>query len=84
MEYFQGTLIILALIPNNLLYFLRLRAIYGKSRNITVLFGCCTFIVFGISLCAPFAIEAAVRFLLLLRLWHSHHSWECIARRADE
>lgn len=52
--------IMFALNANNVLYFLRVRAVYGKSRIITAFFGFFGFGVFGTTFCAPFTIKAQV------------------------
>lgn len=77
MEYFQEALIILALSTNNILYFLRVRAVCGKSRNITIFFGCCACIVFGITLSAPLGVRTAVSIGFFLGLSKSPHINVC-------
>lgn len=51
----------LAFNTTNLLFFFRVRAVYGNSRSVTAFFGVCYVIVFGVSLCEPFALHAEVR-----------------------
>ncbi|KZP29717.1 hypothetical protein FIBSPDRAFT_946596 [Athelia psychrophila] len=51
-------LVILALNTNNLLFFIRVRAVYGKSLNATALFGFLYFAVFGSSMVVPFSLHA--------------------------
>ncbi|KAF7973019.1 hypothetical protein HWV62_16410 [Athelia sp. TMB] len=50
--------LIVALNANNILFFTRVRAVYGKSLRITALFGFCYMTVFGTSLSVPFALHA--------------------------
>ena len=52
--------LIIALNTNNILFFTRVRAVYGKSLRITALFGFCYMAVFGTSLSVPFALHAEV------------------------
>lgn len=59
--------VILAVNVNNLLFFIRVRAVYGKSRGVTIFFGIWWFVVLGSTLCAPIAVsvEVSVPSLLL-------------------
>ncbi|KZP10661.1 hypothetical protein FIBSPDRAFT_937892 [Athelia psychrophila] len=58
LEVIMAIFIMFALNANNVLYFLRVRAVYGKSRIITAFFGFFGFGVFGTTFCAPFTIKA--------------------------
>ncbi|KZP29684.1 hypothetical protein FIBSPDRAFT_726991 [Athelia psychrophila] len=49
---------IIALNTNNLLFFFRVRAVYGKSLSVTVLFGFLYFTVFGTTMVTPFSLNA--------------------------
>ncbi|KZP23259.1 hypothetical protein FIBSPDRAFT_823569 [Athelia psychrophila] len=57
LQLFVAIFIILALSASNALFFLRVRAVYGKSRSITAFFGLSWFIVFVTILSALFAIK---------------------------
>lgn len=56
---------ILAVGSNNLLFFLRVRAVYGKSPAVTVFFGFWYLVSFGTTLGTPFAVNAVVSIRLL-------------------
>ncbi|KZP15501.1 hypothetical protein FIBSPDRAFT_832648 [Athelia psychrophila] len=53
-----SALTILALNTNNLLFFFRVRAVFGKSLSATVLFGFLYLAVFGTTMVIPFSLRA--------------------------
>lgn len=58
--YIRAAFEILAMNTNNVLFFIRARAVYGKSRGSTLFFGFWWFVVFGTTLCALFAVQTDV------------------------
>ncbi|KZP03518.1 hypothetical protein FIBSPDRAFT_768830 [Athelia psychrophila] len=59
MIYIVEILLILSSSTNNLLLFIRVRAVYGKSRSVTAFFGFWYLVVLGTTAAGPWAIEAA-------------------------
>ncbi|KAF7986979.1 hypothetical protein HWV62_41 [Athelia sp. TMB] len=55
----NAILIVLALNANNILFFVRVRAVWGKSARITTFFGFCYLAVFSTSMLIPFALNAS-------------------------
>lgn len=60
-----GTFNVLAVGSNNILFFLRVRAVYGKSRAVTVFFGFWYLVSLGTTFGTPFAVDTAVSIRLL-------------------
>ncbi|KZP17711.1 hypothetical protein FIBSPDRAFT_933904 [Athelia psychrophila] len=58
MFYIVIVFLILASSANNVLLFIRVRAVYDKSRSVTVFFGFWYFAVLGTTSAAPWAMEA--------------------------
>ncbi|KZP25243.1 hypothetical protein FIBSPDRAFT_950605 [Athelia psychrophila] len=58
MFYIEAVFLILSSSTNNLLQFIRVRAVYGKSRSVTAFFGFWWLAVIGTTSTIPWAVEA--------------------------
>ena len=80
--YIVATFCMLAMSSNNLLFFIRVRAVYGNSPSVTAFFGLLWLLVLSSTVWAPWAIQFSVCHSILSWLWRAF-LMALIAHRAD-